>query len=105
MVDGRPGLAGDMRTGGDIPLGKPSKESSSVSSGIGVRGFREEEDLDEWNRFGVREDGSLRSTTPVHLLGSVSAGRYGLNFLGTGVLGLNFNGETPFMVNSSEGWL
>jgi hypothetical protein len=75
MVDGRPGRAGDMRTGGDIPLGRPSKESSSDSSATGVRGFREEEGLDEWNRFGVRDDGSLRSTIPVHLLGSVSGER------------------------------
>lgn len=73
-ADERGGRAGDINTGGDIPGGRPSNESSSSDSLAGVVGFRRE-GLVRVKRGGVRTDGSRRSTTPFQFAGSVSGGR------------------------------
>lgn len=91
------GRAGDMSTGGDIPGGSPSNESSSSDSLTGVVGLWRD-DLPA-RRLGVSTDGSRISTTPFQSCGSVPSGRYGFDFFGiVGVLSvpLGFSGETIF---------
>lgn len=100
-----------MRTGGDIPLGRPSNESSSESSLAGVSGWRDDDALDDFFPFlGLMTLGSRRSTTPVQLLESAPGEWYPILIdsaslsLGAGFVGTKSSTYSVLSARRVEDW-